>query len=90
MINTLSSITQMPTKQPLSKIDWNLKYSFPKKLKTSAGAKILKAEPSQTMGFPKSSIMNKIDVFNKHLEKKILKSQMKSKLPDEDEYEDLF
>ena len=27
--------------KPPSKIDWNLKYQYPKKIKTSAGAKII-------------------------------------------------
>ena len=30
---------------PVSKIDWNLKYSFPKKVKLTAGGKVLKGPP---------------------------------------------
>jgi hypothetical protein len=68
--------------QVSSKIDWNLKYAFPKKLKTGTGAKILKQQcfeycnPGASIpGLHKSSMMmGKIDVFNKHLEHKIPKA----------------
>lgn len=63
---------------PLSKIDWNLKYSFPKKIKTSAGAKVLndnlfEYEEELFGQNNKSMIGGKIDIINKHLEKKIMK-----------------
>ena len=64
-------------------VNWNTKYNFPKKMKQSTklmkSSNVYESESDKEDGviFKSTSMLSKIDLMNKHLEKKIIQNKKK-------------